>query len=60
MRKSPHRIAALSAVLASASMFSCQQFFTTSLAPFLARDGYSIPSNISASDAAYQIGRAHV
>ena len=40
------------AIAGLALLSSCQQFFTTSLAAPLARDSYTIPSDISVEDAA--------
>jgi len=46
------RAAALAACLASLALASsCQQFFTTSLAPFLARVSYTIPADLPVEDA---------
>jgi len=51
--------AALTALaLLSFASYSCQRIFTTSLAPFLARDGYTIPSNLSVADAAYLLSQS--
>lgn len=45
-------ITAVSVIIASlVSLASCQQFFTSSLAKPLARDSYTIPSNISVGSA---------
>lgn len=52
MNARPSRIAAGAAVLLGLlSLASCQQFFSGSLAKVLARDSYSIPSDISVDDA---------
>jgi hypothetical protein len=44
--------------LLSLASSSCQRIFTSSLAPFLARDGYTIPSNLSVADAAYLLSQS--
>jgi hypothetical protein len=44
--------ALMALALLSLASSSCQRIFTSSLAPFLARDGYTIPSNLSVADAA--------
>ncbi|HUW71138.1 MAG TPA: hypothetical protein VMX33_12980 [bacterium] len=50
------RIARMAAILLTmallVSLSSCQQFFTASLAGYLARDSYTIPADISVADAA--------
>jgi len=52
MNARPFRIAAGAAVLLGLfPLASCQQFFTSSLGKALARDSYSIPSDISVDDA---------
>lgn len=46
------RAAALAACLASLALAtSCQQFFTSSLAAYLARDSYTIPADLPVDDA---------
>ncbi|TFG79743.1 MAG: hypothetical protein E4H20_11675 [Spirochaetales bacterium] len=52
-KKPSSRLMVLLVVVAALSQLSCQRIFSTSLAPFLARDGYSIPSDLSVEDAAY-------
>lgn len=49
--KATRIVATLMAVALVLPLSSCQQFFTASLAGYLARDSYSIPANLPVSDA---------
>lgn len=50
MNKKYWRLLAIT-VAGACVLSSCQQFFTTSLAPMLARDSYTIPADMSVDDA---------
>jgi hypothetical protein len=56
--KKRYAAALMALALLSLASSSCQRIFTSSLAPFLARDGYTIPSNLSVADAAYLLSQS--
>ncbi len=58
MPRKRYAAALIALALLSLASSSCQRIFTTSLAPFLARDGYTIPSNLSVDDAAYLLSQS--
>ncbi len=58
MPRKRYAAALIALALLSLASSSCQRIFTTSLAPFLARDGYTIPSDLSVADAAYLLSQS--